>query len=59
MTNLDILTVYLPTASDEDIATLAAAYPSDPAQGSPYNTGVLNQLYPQFKRVSSIQGMYL
>lgn len=50
------LLVYLPTATDEDIATLAAAYPNDPTVGSPYNTGTLNQLYGQFKRVSSIQG---
>ena len=28
----------------------------DPAQGSPYGTGEANQLTPQWKRLSSIQG---
>ncbi|KAL8278119.1 hypothetical protein RQP46_009443 [Phenoliferia psychrophenolica] len=32
--------VWLPTASDDEIAKLALAYPDDPALGSPYNTEI-------------------
>jgi len=31
-------------------------YPQDLTQGSPYGTGVLNDLSPQFKRIASFQG---
>ena len=31
-------------------------YPNDPAQGSPFGTGDENQLSPQYKRMSAIQG---
>lgn len=44
------------STSDEQYARLAQLYPSDPAAGSPYNTGFLNQLTPQSKRVASLYG---
>jgi acetylcholinesterase len=31
-------------------------YPQDPTQGSPYDTGTLNELSPQFKRIAALQG---
>ena len=31
-------------------------YPNDPAQGSPFGTGDEDQLSPQYKRMSAIQG---
>jgi len=31
-------------------------YPQDPTEGSPYDTGILNALSPQFKRIAAIQG---
>ena len=31
-------------------------YPNDPRQGSPFETGDENQLSPQYKRMSAIQG---
>ncbi|KAL8290653.1 hypothetical protein RQP46_002911 [Phenoliferia psychrophenolica] len=48
--------VFLPEASDAEIASLAAAYPDDVTAGSPYYTGQLNELYTNFKRISAFQG---
>ena len=31
-------------------------YPSDPTQGSPFDTGYLNVLTPQFKQLAAVQG---
>ncbi|KAL1666163.1 Alpha/Beta hydrolase protein [Schizophyllum commune] len=47
---------WLPRASSADIDALFELYPSDPKQGSPYDTGSLNALTPQFKRIASFQG---
>ncbi|KAG6375209.1 hypothetical protein JVT61DRAFT_3421 [Boletus reticuloceps] len=38
------------------IAQLMMYYPSDPSQGSPFDTGNLNVLSPQFKQITAIQG---
>ncbi|KAF8964271.1 Alpha/Beta hydrolase protein [Flammula alnicola] len=35
---------------------LATLYPSDITQGSPFDTGILNALTPQFKRIAAFQG---
>nr|ACN78942.1 lipase [Diutina rugosa] len=43
-------------ASDAEIDTLMTAYPQDITQGSPFDTGVLNALTPQFKRISAVLG---
>ena len=51
-----IKTIFFPTASDEAINAILTAYPDDQAQGSPFGTGQLNQLYPQFKRLAAILG---
>ncbi|KAL8287618.1 hypothetical protein RQP46_003476 [Phenoliferia psychrophenolica] len=48
--------VYLPLANSSEIAAVAAAYPADPAAGSPFNTSALSELYPNFKRISAVQG---
>ena len=48
--------IWLPTATDTEIASLAAAYPDDVAAGSPYNTGPLNELYTNYKRIAAFQG---
>jgi acetylcholinesterase len=45
---------YFPKASDAQLNTLAALYPSDPAAGSPFNTGDNNTLTPQFKRLNGV-----
>ena len=49
-------TYWFPTAPASAIQQLLVYYPQDPTQGSPYNTGILNQLSPQYKRIASIQG---
>ncbi|KAJ7599914.1 carotenoid ester lipase precursor [Mycena floridula] len=51
-----IKTIWLPGASDSDLNQLMTMYPSDITQGSPYDTGVLNALTPQSKRIASFQG---
>lgn len=33
-----------------------STYPDDPTQGSPYDTGLLNIEYPQYKRLAAILG---
>jgi acetylcholinesterase len=47
---------HLPNATEEETDRLLELYPGDPAQGSPYGTGEANQVTPQWKRLSSIQG---
>ncbi|EIN12169.1 carotenoid ester lipase precursor [Punctularia strigosozonata HHB-11173 SS5] len=47
---------YVPEISDSDLDTLLTLYPADPTQGSPFDTGILNALTPQFKRLAAMQG---
>ena len=47
---------YLPKSSPADIDRLLVLYPQDPALGSPFDTGDLNELTPQFKRLAALQG---
>ena len=42
--------------SDKDIDRLATLYTEDITQGSPFDTGTLNSVTPQFKRLASFQG---
>ncbi|KAF8955263.1 carotenoid ester lipase precursor [Flammula alnicola] len=51
-----IKTVFLPGTPDAQITQLAALYPSDITQGSPFDTGILNALTPQYKRIAAFQG---
>ncbi|GLB38555.1 putative type-B carboxylesterase lipase family protein [Lyophyllum shimeji] len=51
-----IQTVYLPGISAAEVDKLATLYPADITQGSPYDTGILNALTPQSKRIASFQG---
>jgi acetylcholinesterase len=39
---------YAPRATQAEISELAAFYPQDPTQGSPFDTGYLNQLTRTF-----------
>jgi carboxylesterase type B len=50
------LASYFPMATEAQIAALVATYPDDPAYGSPYNTGDLYNIYPEFKRLAAILG---
>ncbi|KAJ7634479.1 carotenoid ester lipase precursor [Roridomyces roridus] len=47
---------YLPNATPQQIAKISALYPDDPSQGSPFGTGQLNIITPQFKRLAAFQG---
>jgi len=49
-------TYWLPSAPAATIQELLVYYPQDPTQGSPYDTGTLNELSPQFKRIAALQG---
>lgn len=41
---------------DEQLDQLLNAYPRDITQGSPFDSGILNAISPQFKRISAIIG---
>ena len=60
LTNTDELVTYLKSyfddASQEQIAGLVAKYPDDPSAGSPFDTGPLYNIYPEFKRLAAILG---
>lgn len=45
-----------PGISSSQLDRLVELYPSDPSAGSPYDTGILNAITPQFKRIASILG---
>ena len=47
---------YFPLASRSQIQGLVDTYPPDPSAGSPFRTGLLNELYPGFKRNAAILG---
>jgi carboxylesterase type B len=49
-------TVFFNKATTTQINELVATYPNTIEDGSPFRTGLLNNWYPQFKRVSAIIG---
>ncbi|KAH9480374.1 Lipase 1 [Psilocybe cubensis] len=51
-----IKNVFFPGVTDDQLSQLATLYPSDILQGSPFDTGILNALTPQFKRIAAFQG---
>ena len=53
-----LLSNYFSTVPEStDVLTpLFKAYPDDVTQGSPFGTGFLNALTPEFKRLAAIQG---
>jgi triacylglycerol lipase len=48
--------VFFADATTEQIEALVATYPDTTTDGSPFRTGILNDLYPQFKRLAAILG---
>jgi triacylglycerol lipase len=44
------------SATIDQITNLVATYPDDWLAGSPFNTGLLNAVYPEFKRLAAILG---
>lgn len=49
-------TYWAPNATHEEIEGILHVYPEDPTTGSPFGTGMLNRLTPQFKRIAAFQG---
>ncbi|KAI0793612.1 carotenoid ester lipase precursor [Fomes fomentarius] len=47
---------WFPEASPADLQPILEAYSSDPADGSPFDTGDANAFASQYKRVSALQG---
>ncbi|KAI0754517.1 carotenoid ester lipase precursor [Daedaleopsis nitida] len=47
---------YIPEISDADMESILELYPEDITKGSPFDTGILNALTPQFKRMAAMQG---
>lgn len=51
-----LATYYFPDATTAELDGLLDTYPQDITAGSPFNTGALNELYPQYKRICAILG---
>lgn len=53
-----ITTVFLPglNVSQDVIQQVETLYPQDITQGSPFDTGILNAITPQFKRIAAFMG---
>lgn len=49
-------TVFFHDTTVQQIQDLVATYPNNASAGSPYRTGDLNEIYPQYKRLASILG---
>ena len=51
-----ITSQFLPNAPKSDIDKLFTLYPGDITKGSPFDTGILNALTPQYKRIAAMLG---
>ncbi|KAK7722317.1 hypothetical protein SLS64_000854 [Diaporthe eres] len=49
-------TLYFTNTDPQIVDQFVDIYPDDPAQGSPFDTGNDNVIYPQFKRVAALLG---
>lgn len=49
-------TLYFPTAPASTISGLVNVYPDSIAEGSPFDTGILNSVYPKFKKLAAMLG---
>jgi carboxylesterase type B len=49
-------TEFIPDISSSDLEELLTVYPDDITQGSPFDTGILNAITPEFKRIAAFQG---
>ncbi|CAI4217399.1 unnamed protein product [Parascedosporium putredinis] len=48
--------LFFPLASKAQLEGLVNTYPTSITAGSPFNTGIFNELYPGFKRLAAILG---
>ncbi|KAK4064343.1 hypothetical protein Trihar35433_7860 [Trichoderma harzianum] len=51
--------LYFQQATASQVQDLVATYPDDPSAGSPFRTGSLNSLYPEYKRLAAILGDFI
>jgi carboxylesterase type B len=51
-----VQTLWLPNATDAQLSPLYDAYPSDPSDGSPFNTSIASAITGQYKRIAAFQG---
>lgn len=51
-----LATYFFSDATTAQISGLLDTYPEDVTAGSPFRTGILNELYPQYKRIAAILG---
>ncbi|KDQ26036.1 hypothetical protein PLEOSDRAFT_160636 [Pleurotus ostreatus PC15] len=51
-----IKTFFMPQSTNAELDQMLNHYPLDLIQGSPFGTGILNALSPQFKRLAAFQG---
>lgn len=51
-----VQTEFFPGIPDADLDELLRLYPADITKGSPFDTGPLNALTRQFKRIAAFQG---
>ncbi|KAH8677871.1 extracellular lipase [Xylariales sp. PMI_506] len=61
ITNTELLVEYLNSylfndATKAEIEAFVATYPDDITAGSPFDTGIFNAAYPEFKRLAAILG---
>ncbi|CAN8102932.1 unnamed protein product [Discula destructiva] len=49
-------TVHFQQATMAQLEEIVGTYPTDIRAGSPFGTGILNELYPQYKRIAAIMG---
>ena len=47
---------WFPGSNPADLEKALELYPSDPASGSPFDTGSSNAITPEYKRISAMQG---
>ena len=48
--------MWFPGSTTADVKPLLDLYPSDPAAGSPFDTGDANAFSPQYKRMAALTG---
>lgn len=53
---VDYLASYFTETTRDVVQGLVSLYPDNITAGSPFNTGIFNSLYPQFKRLAAILG---
>lgn len=53
---LDYVASAYPDTPKSVMAAVVATYPDDISAGSPFRTGLLNNIYPQYKRLAAILG---